>query len=117
MKCKTKFYGWPSKHIGHQPWRIASANRESVRGVIRGAAARERSLHPSAAKAMQRRTRVRLVVAYVRRFGLDEFIQSFMVPKIALKPAANWLSNGYAWWRERGHAYQENPSEYTEVAT
>jgi hypothetical protein len=101
MKCKTNFYGLPTKHLGHKPWRLAFAKRESVRGVIRGAAARERLLHPSPAKAMQRRTRIRLVQAYIGRFGQDEFTQLFMASRMKPISKGNWLSRGFAYWRNR----------------
>jgi hypothetical protein len=95
------FYGYPRTHLSHKPWHLRTAPRETVRGAIRGAAARERLLYPSPAKAAQRRIRLRLVAAYVRRFGTDEFALQFGEPKMPPQARSNWLPNGYAWWRER----------------
>lgn len=97
----SKFYGLPNRHVDHKPWRLQSRTREGVRGAIRGAVIRERLLHPSSAKALQRRIRLRLLAAYVRRFGHDEFSIQLGVPRIARKRTSNWLSRGYAWWRDR----------------
>jgi hypothetical protein len=95
------FYACPLPQLNHKPWRLARIPRENFRGAIRGAAARERLLYPSPAKAMQRKIRRRLVTAYVRRFGPDEFAAQFGEAKIQAQPRSNWLPNGYAWWRER----------------
>ena len=97
----SRFYGHPQRHLSHKPWRLQSRPRESVRGAIRGAASRERLLHPSPAKAAQRRIRVRLVTAYIRRFGRDEFSSKYSSTKLAPVQRSNWLPGGYAWWRER----------------
>lgn len=97
----SKFSGRPRRHLNHKPWRIRIIFREFLRGAIRGAAARERLLHPSAARRMQRRIRHRLVRAYELRFGHDAFVDKFAVAKVAPLPRSNWLPGGYAWWRER----------------
>lgn len=97
----SRFYGLPLRHRSHKPWQLQSKSRENVRGAIRGAATRERLLHPSSAKAMQRRIRLRLVAAYVHRFGLDEFAAKLSTPKVTPRQRGNWLPAGYAWWRER----------------
>ena len=97
----SRFYGLPFRHVSQKPWRLQIKPQEIVRGVVRGAAARERLLHPSSAKAAQRRLRVRLVAAYVRRFGMDAFALKFSVPKVEPQRRSNWLSGGYAWWRDR----------------
>jgi hypothetical protein len=44
---------------------------------------------------------MRLVAAYLRRFGADEFAQRFNIPRIPPRERSNWLPGGYAWWRER----------------
>ncbi len=95
------FYGLPNRHPSHMPWRLQHKSRDAVRGAIRGAAALECLLHPSQAKAMQRRIRVRLVGAYIRRFGMDEFSVKFSASKVVSQSTNNWLRSGYAWWRER----------------
>jgi hypothetical protein len=51
-------------------------------GAIPGAAARETLLYPSQAKAAQRKIRLRLVAAYVHRFGSDEFSAQFSHPRM-----------------------------------
>lgn len=95
------FYGLPSTHLNHKPWRLKTLPRESVRGVIRGAATREQLLYPSPAKAVQRKIRQRLVAAYMRRFGVDDFSKKFNVPKMPSRQRGNWLPGGYAYFRER----------------
>ena len=65
----SRFYGQPLRYTNHKPWRLATLPKERVRGAIRGAANRERLLHPSPARAIQRRIRYRLIAAYRRRFG------------------------------------------------
>jgi len=97
----SRFNGKPLRHIGHKPYRLALASLESFRGKIRGAASREWLLHPSPAKSAQRRIRKRLLVAYERRFGADTFSQRFNLHRMPSRPRSNWLSGGYAWWRER----------------
>jgi len=94
-------YGQARGHCDHKPWRLAKIKRERFRGAIRGAAVRERRLYPSPAKSQQRKIRQRLVGAYIRRFGLDEFAVSFSRDRMELPAQSNWLPNGYAWWRER----------------
>src|SRR5688572_1817876 len=100
------FYGKPSRHLNQQPWRMRSLPRENVRGVVRGAAARERLLFPSPAKALQRKRCKLFVAAYARRFGKDEFAVKFSVAKISSMPGGNWLPGGYAWFRD--HRYKKN---------
>jgi len=96
------FYAYPLSHLNHKPWRLAKIPRETFRGAIRGAAARERLLYPSPAKAAQRKIRQRLVATYVRRFGPDEFAAQFSHEKMQPQAASsNWLPGGYAYWRER----------------
>ena len=97
----SRFYRIPFRHLSQKPWRLQFKPRETVRGVVRGAAARERLLHPSPAKAAQRRLRVRLVAAYIRRFGMDDFALKFNVQKVEPQRRSNWLSGGYASWRDR----------------
>jgi len=97
----SRFFGKALRHRGHKPWRMSHVPRENARGAIRGAAARERALHPSPAKAVQRRIRLRLVAAYIRRFGTDDFALKFSSARIAPLARSNWLPGGYAWWRER----------------
>jgi len=95
------FYGHPLRHLNHKPWRLQHAPRETVRGAIRGAAARERRLFPSPAKLAQRRLRLRLVAAYVKRFGHDEFVTQFGQARAQPRGRNSWLPGGFAWWRER----------------
>src|SRR5689334_6679098 len=97
----SSFYGLPHRHLSHKPWRLLNKSREAVRGAVRGAAARERLLHPSASKAAQRRIRLRLVEFYIRRFGEDDFAHKFKAPRLAPRSRSNWLPGGYAWWRDR----------------
>jgi len=97
----SSFYGLPHRHLSHKPWRLQGNSRETVRGAVRGAAARERLLHPSASKWAQRRTRLRLIQVYIRRFGEDEFALKFKAARLPPRPRANWLPGGYASWRER----------------
>jgi hypothetical protein len=97
----SRFYGLPQRHINHKPWRLANLPQERVRGAIRGAASRERLLHPSPAKALQRRIRFRLLAAYRRRFGEDSFVLAMSAPKFRTRAARFWLPSGYAWWKER----------------
>ena len=97
----SAFYGVPVRHIAHKRWRLLVAPRESVRGAVRGAATRECLLHASSAKSAQRRIRKRLVAAYVRRFGFDEFVSRFIASRIASRKKSNWLPGGYASWREQ----------------
>ena len=75
--------------------------KEQVRGTVRGAAQRERLLHPSPAKTVQRRTRIRLLAAYTLRFGADEFSTSLGKPRFKRTAPVFWLPTGYAWWKER----------------
>jgi hypothetical protein len=95
------FYAYPLPNRNHKPWRLAKIPRETFRGAIRGAAARERLIYPSPAKAAQRKIRRRLVAAYVRRFGVDDFAVQFSHARIQIRARSNWLPGGYAWWRER----------------
>jgi hypothetical protein len=97
----SRFYGRIARHASHKPWRLAHMPQESVRGAIRGAANRERLLHPSPAKAVQRRVRFRLLAAYRSRFGVDAFYNSLSVPRFKQRVAQFWLPGGYAWWKER----------------
>jgi hypothetical protein len=108
----SKFRGRPRRHLNHKPWRLRKLPREYLRGAIRGAAARERLLHPSAARQMQRRIRLRLVRAYELRFGRDAFVTKFAIAKIAPLPRSNWLAGGYAWWRER--IFGRRPARWSE---
>ncbi len=95
------FYGYPRRQRNQMPWRFQHAPRETVRGAIRGVAARERLLFPSPAKSAQRRRRLRLVAAYVRRFGHDEFVAQYAHARLSAPRSSNWLPGGFAWWRER----------------
>ena len=95
------FHGYPLRHLNHKPWRLQHAPRETVRGAIRGASARERLLFPSPAKSAQRRLRLRLVTAYVKRFGHDEFVSQYGQARVQPRGPNNWLPGGFAWWRER----------------
>ena len=120
----SRFYGRPLRHPLHQTFCLNSGAQETVRGAIRGAAAREALLHPSPAKAAQRRIRKRLVAAYIRRFGLDAFVIHFSAKRIPVRKAGNWLASGYAWWRERalGHvpqrdAWPPEPKEASDAGT
>jgi hypothetical protein len=97
----SQFYGIPHRHINHKPWRLARLSQEGVRGAIRGAASRERLLHSSSAKAVQRRIRFRLLAAYRRRFGEDSFVRDMAAPRFSTRAARFWLPSGYAWWKER----------------
>ena len=97
----SQFYGRPLRHANHKPWRLARLAQERVRGAIRGAANRERLLHPSSAKSTQRRIRFRLLAAYRLRFGNDEFVSALSVPRFKAKAIRFWLPAGYAWWKER----------------
>jgi len=98
------FYGFPLAHLNHKPWRLRTIPKESVRGTIRGAAARESLLFPSPAKATQRKIRQRLVTAYIRRFGVDEFSEQFSVARFPPQIQSNWLPGGYGHWRDRNGA-------------
>lgn len=97
----SQFYGRPLRHINHKPWRLALLPQERVRGAIRGAANRERLLHPSSTKSVQRRIRFRLLAAYRRRFGHDPFVSALSVPRFKVNATRFWLPSGYAWWKER----------------
>lgn len=101
----SKFYARRTKQKLHQQRWLDRMSQERFRGVVRGAAQRERLLHPSAAKSMQRRTRVRLVASYIRRFGSDDFSRSLGQHRFATRATLFWLPSGYAWWKERvlGH--------------
>jgi len=82
----SRFYGLPNRHPSHKPWRLQIKSREALRGAIRGAAARERLLYPSQAKAMQRRIRLRLVAAYIRRSAWMNSRSSSVFPKSCRSP-------------------------------
>lgn len=97
----SQFYGHPLRHASHKPWRLALLSQERVRGAIRGAANRERLLHPSSSKSTQRRIRLRLVAVYCRRFGRDPFSDALSVRRFKAKAIRFWLPSGYAWWKER----------------
>ena len=97
----SKFHAQPIKRRNHQQGRLSRLPKEQVRGAIRGAAHRERLLHPSPAKSIQRRTRFRLLAAYVHRFGQDEFSTSLGQPRFEKFATLFWLPTGYAWWKER----------------
>ncbi|MBI5334167.1 MAG: hypothetical protein HZB72_06200 [Burkholderiales bacterium] len=98
---RSRFFGLPSRQVCAVSWRLGMKRQEAVRGLIRGVAARERLLHPSAARAMQRRIRLRLVRAYVRRFGDDAFAAVYGARRLARPSVRRWLTRGYAHWRGR----------------
>jgi hypothetical protein len=97
----SRFYAYVLKDVRHNWWHLTMSSKEATRGIVRGAAHRERLLHPSAAKSMQRLRRKRLVAAYIRRFGEDSFGSSLSVDRFAKRHPSFWLHGGYAWWRER----------------
>ena len=106
----SRFRGTPGRYASQKHWRLLVKPRETIRGLIRGAAARETLLHPSPAKSAQRRIRRRLVAAYVRRFGADEFSIRFSSTRIAPRKRSHWLPGGYAWWRERALGASAKPA-------
>ena len=75
--------------------------QESLRGVLRGNAWRERNLVPGSVKSRVRRRRWLLVNIYVMRFGKDGFIAPFLFPRLDASPRPKWLPLGFAHWRER----------------
>ena len=97
----SRFYAHATRRREHKPGWLVRESKERVRGAIRGAAQRERLLHPSPAKSMQRRIRFRLLEAYGRRFGEDEFFQALGRKRFAVRALRFWLPGGYAWWKER----------------
>jgi hypothetical protein len=97
----SKFYAAALKQPNYQQGRLRRMAKEQVRGAVRGAAHRERLLHPSPGKAIQRRTRVRLLAAYIQRFGEDEFSASLGQSRFKKHAPRFWLATGYARWKER----------------
>jgi len=98
---KYKFTIAPT-HARQYRFRLAALSKESLRGVIRGSAHRERGLIPGAAKSRLRRRRVRLVHLYVQRLGEDAFVLPLRAVRLGASPrAASWLTGGYVHWRKR----------------
>lgn len=87
--------------LQHKRWRVVAAPKENLRGLIRGAMFRERSLVPGSARSMLRRRRLRLLSIYRSRFGEDQFYQERVISKLGLPARKSWLPSGYANWRSR----------------
>jgi len=83
-------------------WKQTLSKKESFRGAIRGASHRERLLHPSPAKAAQRRIRSKLLRSYALRFGQDEFFAQMNFWKELPRPGGKfWIRRRFAHWKVR----------------
>ncbi len=101
MQLVSKFFASAIRRRSYKYCFFGSLDKGQARGVIRATAQRERLLHPSPAKSMQRLTRMRLVKSYARRFGEDDFYLSLSAKRFDRYATRFWLPRGFAHWKER----------------
>ncbi len=87
--------------LRYKLWRVMAMSKESLRGLIRGASNRERGLVPGTIRSRMRRLRIRLLQVYALRYRKDGFYDQHSVSRLGKPPRSNWLSSGYAHWRDR----------------
>ncbi len=101
MQLVSKFYAAAVRQKSHKLGLFRLLSKEQARGVVRAAAQRERLLHPSAAKSLQRLKRKSLVKLYLKRFGEDEFCHSLLTKRFERCATRFWLPGGFAHWKQR----------------